>query len=242
MIPSSPRRTWIFLLASSLAFYGPSLVVPAAWDQNATYLLLSSLYQGALVVAGFWYGPTICRALVVKEVPEGPLRQAVSRSLTTLRENVGHVRLAEIPVVLVENSAPFIVTAGLLPGQSEVFLSSTLAERLGVNGLRFLLARALAHGGVSQRLAALLPVLVLTVMLPDTPSDAQAWLGLAGFLVGWLSVHWYFELRVDRQAAQALGPGAEEGLREVLAASATSVRWLSLQPPVRLRLHIMAGD
>jgi len=241
MIPSSPRRTWIFLLVSSLAFYGPSLLVPAAWDQNTTYLLLSSLYQGALVVAGFWYGPAICRALVVKEVPDGPLRQAVNRTLTELRKSEGHVHLAELPVVLVENSAPFIVTAGLLPGQSEVFLSSTLAERLGTNGLRFLLARALVHGSLPQRLAALLPVLVLTVMLPDTPSDALAWLGLAGFLVGWLAMHWFFELRVDRQAAQALGSAAAEGLREVLVASASPVGWLSAQPPLRWRLHMVAG-
>ena len=49
MIPSSPRRTWIFLLASSLAFYAPSLLAPSAWDQNSTYLLLSNIYQVALI-------------------------------------------------------------------------------------------------------------------------------------------------------------------------------------------------
>jgi hypothetical protein len=79
-------------------------------------------------------------------------------------------------------------------------------------------------------------------MLPDTPSDAESWLGLAGFLVGWLAVHWFFELRVDRQAAQALGSGAEDGLREVLAASANSISWLSARPPLRWRLHMLAGD
>ena len=242
MIPSSPRRTWIFLLASSLAFYGPSLLAPTAWDQNSTYLLLSNIYQVALVVAGFWYGPAICRALVVKEVHAGVLRQAVSRTLTELHKGKGHVRLAEIPVVVVEHSAPFIVTAGLLPGHSEVFLSSALAERLGENGLRFLLARALVHGSLPQRMAALVPLLVLTVMLPDTPSDGKTWLALAGFLVAWLAAHWFFELRVDRQAAQAMGSGAQEGLREVLVASTASIGWLSAQPPVRWRLQMAASD
>ncbi|MDD5179855.1 MAG: hypothetical protein PHT15_01175, partial [Gallionellaceae bacterium] len=93
MIPSSPRRTWTFLLISSLAFLGPYLLAPAAWDKNATYLLLSSLYQGTLVVAGFWYGPVICRALVVKEVVAGPLRQAVDWTLAELRKSQGHIRL-----------------------------------------------------------------------------------------------------------------------------------------------------
>jgi len=240
MIPSSPSRTWIFLLLSSLAFYLPSLFAPAAWDKNATWLLLSSLYQSALVIAGFWYGPAICRALVVKTIVAGPLRQAVDLTLAELRKGKGHVQLAEMPVTLAEYPLPFIVTAGLLPGQSQVFLSSALAERLGINGLRFLLARALVHGSLAQRLAALLPVLVLTMMLPDTPSDALAWLGLAGFLLGWLLMHWFFELRADRQAAQALGPLAAQGLREVLLASATRAGWLSVQPPVRWRLHMVA--
>jgi len=242
MIPSSPRRTWIFLLVSSLAFYGPGLFAPAAWDKNATYLLLYNLYQGVLVMAWFWYGPAICRALVVKKVAIGPLRQAVDWALAELHKSKGHVQLAEIPVILAEYSAPFIVTAGLLPGQSQVFISSALAEQLGINGLRFLLARALVHSSLSQRLAALLPVLVLTVMFPDTPWDVTTWLGSAGFLVCWLAIHWFFELRADRQAAQALGLGAEEGLREVLVANASPVGWLSVQPPVRWRLHMVADD
>lgn len=242
MIPSSPRRTWIFLLVSSLAFFGPDFLAPAAWHEKATYLLLSSLYQGVLVVAGFWHGPLICRALVVKEIIAGPLRQAVDWSLAELHKSKGHVHLAEIPVTLAEYSAPFIVTAGLLPRQSQVFLSSALAERIGVNGLRFLLARALVHGGLSQRLAALLPVLILTVMLPDTPSDGMTWLSLAGFLVVWLVMHWFFELRADRQAAQSMGYGAAVGLREVLAANATAIGWLSLQPPIRWRLHMVGSS
>jgi hypothetical protein len=242
MIPSSPKRTWIFLLVSTLAFYGPSWLVPAAWDKSTTYLLLFSLYQGALVVAGFWYGPAICRALAVNVVVAGPLRQAVDETLEALHQRKGQLQLAELPVTLVAFSAPFIVTAGLLPGQSQVFLSTDLVENLGVNGRRFLLARALVHGRWPQRLASLLPVLVLTVMLPDTPSDVLVWLELAGFLAGWLVVHWYFELRVDRQAAQALGVGAAEGLREVLAASAAPVGWLSLHPPIRWRLQMVAGN
>ena len=240
MIPSSPSRTWIFLLFSSLAFYLPGLLAPAAWDKNATWLLLFSLYQGALVIAGFWYGPAICRALVVKTLVAGPLRQAVDLTLAELRKKNSLVRLAEMPVTLAEYPLPFIVTAGLLPGQSQVFVSSALVERLGINGLHFLLARALVHGGLAQRLAALLPVLVLTVMRPDTPSDALAWLGLAGFLLAWLLMHWYFELRADRQAAQALGPLAAQGLREVFLASATRAGWLSVQPPIRWRLHMVA--
>ena len=242
MIPSSPRRTWIFLLVSSLVFFGPGFLAPAAWDKNVTYLLLSSIYQGTLVVAGFWYGPAICRALVLKEVIAGPLRQAVDSTLAELRKRKGHVNLDDIPVTLAEYSTPFIVTTGLLPGQSQVFLSSALAERLEINGLRFLLARALVHGGWPQRLVALLPVLVLTVMLPGMPSDVMAWLGWAGFSFGWLIVHWIFELRADHQAAQVMGSGAAVGLREVLAAHATSVGWLSLHPPIRWRFHMVAGD
>jgi len=240
MIPSSPSRTWIFLLLSSLAFYLPGLLAPAAWDKNTTWLLISSLYQGALVIAGFWYGPAICRALVVKTVVAGPLRQAVDLTLAELRKGKGHVKLAGMPVTLAEYPLPFIVTAGLLPRQSQVFLSSALAERLERDGLRFLLARALVHGGLTQRLAALLPVLALTVMLPDTPSDALAWLGLTGFLLGWLVLHWFFELRADRQAAQALGPVAAEGLQQVLLASAAHASWLSVQPPIRWRLYTVS--
>ncbi len=242
MIPSSPRRTWIFLLVSSLAFYGPGLFAPAAWNKNATYLLLYTLYQGALVVAWFWCGPAICRALVVKRVVAGPLREALDNTLAELYKGKGRVKLAEIPVILAEYSAPFIVTAGLLPGQSQVFISSALAEQLGINGLRFLLARALVHGSLPQRLAALLPVLVMTVMFPDTPWDAMAWLCSAGFLVCWLAIHWFFELRADRQAAQALGLGAEEGLREILVANASPISWLSVQPPVRWRSRMVADD
>lgn len=240
MIPSSPLRTWIFLVLSSLAFYAPILLMPADWDKNTSYVLFYNIYQGALVIAGFWYGPAICRSLVVRTVVAGPLRQAVDRTIVELRNNNGLVQLAPIPVTLAEYSAPFIVTAGLLPAQSQVFLSSALVERLGVNGLRFLLARALLHGSLSQRLAALLPVLVLTEMIPDTLSSILAWLELAGFLMGWLLMHWFFELRADSKAAQALGPVTAEGLRELWQATASTAGRLSVQPPIRWRLHIVA--
>lgn len=243
MIPSSPRRTLIFLLLSSLAFYGPSLLSPASLDKNATYLLLSSIYQAGLVVVGFWYGPAICNALIVKTVVVGPLRQAVDWNLAELHKRKGHVYLAEVPVTLAEYPVPFIVTAGLLPQQSQIFVSSSMVERLGINGLRFVLARAMVHSSWHQRLAAIVPVLILTVMLPDTPADTFAWFSLGGFLFGWLIVHWFFELRADHQAAQAMGVDeAAQGLREMLAVTTTSASWLSVHPPIRWRLYMVASS
>jgi hypothetical protein len=240
MIPSSPKRTLIFLMLSSLAFYVPSLLAPASWDKNATYVLLSSLYQAFLVLAGFWYGPAICRALIVTEGVDGPLRVSVDATLAALHNQRG--QLANIPVVLVEYPASFIVTAGFLPQHSQIFISSNMVERLGADGLRFVLARALVHSNWSQRLVTILPVLILTVMLPDTPSDIRDWFSLGGFLLGWLVLHWSFELWVDHQAAQAMGAGeAAQGLREFLAGTANPAGWLTLHPPVRWRLHIVAG-
>jgi len=241
MIPSSPLRTWIFLLLSSLAFYAPVLLMPADWGKNTGYVLFYNIYQGALVLAGFWFSPAICSSLVVRTVVAGPLRQAVDRTMDELRNNKGLAQLPAIPVTLAEYPVPFIVTAGLLPAQSQIFLSSALVERLGANGLRFLLARALLHGSLSQRQAALLPVLVLTAVIPDTPSSILAWLELAGFLMAWLLMHWFFELRADSKAAQALGPAAAEGLRELLQASASTPGLLSVQAPIRWRLYIVAG-
>lgn len=242
MIPSSPQRTWKFLLLSGLAFWGPDLMVPAAWSHNETYLLLSNLYQEALVVAGFWYGPAICQALVVREMVEGPLRQAVDWTLAELHQpREAAPRLAEVPVTLADHPGPFIVTAGLLPGQSRIFLSSGLTARLGVHGLHFLLARALAHAHPSQRLAALLPLLMLTLVLSDVPESIMAWLGLFGFLAGWLLLHWIFELLADRKAARAMGAGATAGLLEVLAATAVPGHRLSVRPPLRWRLRAVAS-
>ncbi|BBO99631.1 hypothetical protein [Sulfuriferula nivalis] len=242
MIPSSPKRTWIFLLLSSLAFYVPSLLAPASWDKNATYVMFSSLYQGGLVLAGFWYGPAICRALIITEVVDGPLWVAMDATLAALHNNPERTQLANIPVVLVEYAAPFIVTAGLLPQHSQIFTSSYMVERLGADGLRFALARALVHSNWLHRLTAILPVLILTVMLPDTPSDMRDWLSLGGFLLGWLVLHWSFELWVDHQAAQAMGAAeAVRGLRELLAGTTKSAGWLMLHPPVRWRLYMVAG-
>jgi hypothetical protein len=241
MIPSSPKRTWIFLVLSSLAFYTPVLLMPGDWEKDTSYVLFYTIYQGALVLAGFWYGPAICRSLVVRTLVAGPLRQAVEDIIVELRNNNGLAQLAVIPVTLAEYSVPFIVTAGLLPSRSQVFLSSALMERLGANGLRFVLARALLHGSLSQRLAALLPVLVLATMITDTPSSILAWLALAGFFLGWLLMHWFFELRADSKAAQALGPAAAAGLRELWQATASTPGWLSVQPPIRWRLYIVTG-
>ncbi|MDR3390761.1 MAG: hypothetical protein P4L77_03415 [Sulfuriferula sp.] len=214
---------------------------PASWDKNATYLLYFSLYQALLVVAGFWYGPAICNALIVKTVTAGQLRQTVDSALTELRQRAGRAQVVEVPVILAEYPVSFIVTAGLLPQQSRIFISSAMVERLGINGLRFVLARAMVHGRWPQRMAAMLPVLVLTVMLPDTPADMSDWFGLGGFLLGWLILHWIFELRADYQAAQAIGNEAAQGLRELLAATAKSDGWFAVHPPLRWRWYMVAG-
>ena len=239
MIPSSPRRTWTFLLLSSLVFFAPDLLAPNSLGQDPTYLMLYSLYQGALLLALFWFGPPLCRAMVMREVDGGPGHETVALSLATLRN--APFRLPGLPVTLAEHPAPFIVTAGLLPGHSQVFLSSAMVARLGPLGLRFLLARALAHGGLAQRLAAFLPVLVLTVLWPDNYADPRTWLMLAAFFAAWLALHWSFELRADRLAALAMGPAALPGLGELQAAGIGALGSLSLQPPLRWRLRVVAA-
>ncbi|MDD5365630.1 MAG: hypothetical protein PHR30_09845 [Gallionellaceae bacterium] len=239
MIPSSPRRTWTFLIASSLAFFAPDLLVPNSLAQDPAYLLLYNLYQGALLLALFWYGPQLCRALVMREVDAGPGHETVAHSLAALRN--AHFRLPKLPVTLAEHPAPFIVTAGLLPGHSQVFLSSGMVARLGPFGLRFLLARALAHGSLAQRLAAALPILALTVLWPDNYSDPRTWLMLAAFSAAWLALHWSFELRADRLAALAMGPEALRGLGELQASGLGALGALSLQPPLRWRLRMVAA-
>ncbi len=242
MIPSSPKRTWLFLLLSLLSFYGPGMLVPDAWDKNTSWLLVYSIYQSIVVIIGYWYGAAICHALVVEPVVDGPLRQAVDDALADLQPGIARHGLAELPVNLFSYPMPSMVTVGLLPRQSEVFLSSDLVERLGMNGRRFLLARALVHGSWVHRLASLLPVLALTVLLPGTPTDGVGWFELAGFLTGWLVLHWFFELRVDRQAAAIMGVGANEGLRELLVVTAPPVAWLTVHPPVRWRLQQIPAE
>jgi hypothetical protein len=251
MIPSSARRTLIFLLLSVLVFWAPDQLVPAAWAHDTTYLLVSNLYQGLLVIAGFWFGPALCQAMVVDEVSTGPLRQAIDQILDEL--NTAELSTAELntratahalaglPVTLVDHAQPFIVTAGLLPSQCQVFLSTGQACRLGPAGLRFLLARAMLHGEVSQRMAAMIPVLLLTVWFPNTLDWVTA-LTLAGCCVGWLALHWTVELRVDAKAARVMGPHAIEGLREVMAATAAAANTLSLHAPAGWRLKACQGS
>jgi len=235
MIPSTPRRTWLFLIASCLLYFVPDLLLPAAWSHTGLYPLLSSCYQGALVLLGFGFGPAICRAMVVREIGEGPPRAAVDRALAMLRDK-GHPLP---PVVLAEHATPFVLTAGLLPQRCQVFVSTTLAGRLSATGLGFLLARAAVHASWRQRLAAFLPVLALTVLVPDDPKGLATWLALGGFLVLWLLLHWLFELDADRQAARMLGMGASEGLREVQVATASPLGWLTPQPPLHWRLQVV---
>lgn len=246
MIPSSARRTLIFLLLSVLVFSGPDWLVPTAWQHETAYPLVSNLYQGLLVIAGFWFGPALCKAMVVDEVSAGPLRQAIDRILVELSTAELNTQAtahswAGLPVTLVDHPQPFIVTAGLLPSQCQVFLSTGQAYRLGPVGLRFLLARAMVHADASQRMAAMIPVLLLTVGFPNT-LDWMTSLTLAGFCLGWLALHWTFELRVDAKAARVIGPQAIEGLREVIAATATAANTLSLHAPTEWRLKACQGS
>jgi len=233
MIPSSPRRTWLLLLASSLAYFGPDLLVPAAWAHTSLYLTLSAVYQGMLVVLGFWFGPAICRALAVSTIATGPLHAVVERERTGLSD----AGLPRPPVLLFEHAMPFALTAGLLPSHSEVFVSSELASRLTPAGLKFLLARAAIHATVRHRLAALLPVLAFTVLLPDDLKSVATWLETGGFLLLWLMLHWIVELDVDRAAAGAVGGDATDALREWLAVTAVHPAWLTTHPPVAWRLR-----
>jgi len=237
MIPSTPRRTWLFLGISCLLYFAPDLLLPAAWSHTTRYAILSAAYQGALVLLGFGFGPALCRALLVSEISEGPPRSAVDRALARLRDNARPLP----PVVVAEHAAPFVLTAGLLPKRCQVFVSSALADRLSTTGLGFLLARAAVHASPRQRLAALLPILAFTVLVPD-PKGLATWFALGGFLLFWLLLHWFFELDADRQAARMLGAGAGDGLREALAATASPVAWLSPGPPLNWRLRVVRGQ
>lgn len=233
MIPSSPRRTWLFLLASSLAYFGPDLLVPVAWAHTSLYLTLSAVYQGMLVVLGFWFGPAICRALAVSTVVTGPLSAAVERERTGLSD----AGLRQPPVQLFEHTMPFVLTAGLLPRQSEVFLSTGLVSRLTPAALKFLLARTAVHATLRHRLAALLPVLAFTMWLPDDLKSVATWLETGGFLLLWLMLHWIFELDADRVAARVMGGDATDALREWLAVTAAHPAWLTTHPPLAWRLR-----
>ncbi len=236
MIPSSPRRTWQFLGLSLLLYYGPDMFLPDAWNQ--AHPVLVNAYQGVLVLLGFAYAPAICRAMVLREVAPGPLRSGVDTALAHL----GRTGRRLPPLVLAQHDSPFVLTAGLLPGQCQVFISSALASRLSPDGLGFLLARAAAHATWRQRLVAFLPVLAFTVLVPNDPKGLATWLFLGGILLLWLCLHWLFELDADRQAASLQGAGAVAGLRELLAATASPLGWLSPGPSQRWRLWVVERE
>ncbi len=235
MIPSTPRRTWLFLGASCLFYFAPDLLLPSDWSQARIYPLLSSLYQGVLVLLGFGFAPSICRALVVREVNDGPLPLAVDRARALLPGEAYPLP----PLVIADHPLPFALTAGLLPKHCRIFVSSALVSRLSGTGLRFLLARAVVHASLRQRLVALLPILAFTVLVPDNPKGLNTWLVLGGFLVLWLLLHWLFELDADRRAARLMGSGGGDGLREVVAASHSAPGWLTPRPPLRWRLRVV---
>ena len=238
MIPSSSRRTWVFLILSSIAFWGPDLVVPSAWEHAPAYLLISDVYQSFLVVAGFWFGPAICRAMVVGAVKAGLVHDAIRQAL----DGIGRDRsVRRLPITLFEHPQPFILTAGMLPSQCEIFISTELARRLGPEGLRFQIARATAHGLLPQRLVALIPVLLLTLLFPDS-FDRATLMRLSVFLPAWLAVHWFSELRVDRRAACMLDGRATVGLIEMLAATGGLARRFSLHPPMRWRMQAVSAE
>ena len=233
MIPSTPRRTWLFLIASTLAYFGPDLLVPSAWAHTPLYLIGSALYQGMLVVLGFWFSPALCRAMAVKPPDASPIHDAIDRAQAGLRA----AGLNRPPVRLFEHGLPFVLTAGLLPRQCEVFVSTGLASRLTPSALQFLLARAAVHATLRHRLAALLPLLVFTMFLPDDPASPVTWLATAGFLIPWLMVHWAFELDADRRATRSVEAGAADALRECHAITQPHPAWLSTHPPLRWRLR-----
>ncbi len=233
MIPSSPGRTWLFIGISLLLFFAPDLLSPEAWRQAPAYPTYVALYLGGLVLLGFAFGPAICQALVVREDVDGPARRRLDDALARVAAQ-GAPRVA-----LAEHPQPFVLTAGLLPGLSRVFVSSAFVSRLPEPGLRFLLARALAHATWPQRLAASLPVLVLTVLLPDTPHDPLDWLVLVIFLALWLAWHWAFELAADRRAARLAGRDAVTGLCALVDAERSPTAWASLHPPFAWRMKVV---
>jgi hypothetical protein len=233
MIPSTPRRTWMFLMVSCALFFGPDLIVPEAWAHTAVYQRLSAIYQGALVLIGFGFGPAICRAMVVRALTAGAERGAIDRALARLPGQL----MASSRVTLFEHPLPFVLTVGLLPKQCEVFLSSGLARRLSDDGLRFLLARAAAHTTWPQRMVDVLPILAFTLMAPDDLSKVSTWFMLGGALAAWLGVHWLFELDVDRQAGKAVGQDAAAALAELIAVTHSPLDRFVPHPPLSWRLR-----
>jgi len=233
MIPSSPRRTWIFLLVSCALFFGPDLVIPESWAHNLLYERMSAAYQGILVVIGFWFGPSICRALVIRTLSIGPLRASIDQALVELKG----LGMALPPVTLAEHAIPFVFTVGLLPRRCEVFLSSGLAQQLSENGVRFLLAHAATHATWPQRMVDMLPILAFTILTPNDMHLSSTWPILGASLAAWLGMHWLFELDADRRAGKALGGEAAGALREVNAANRSPLERLVPHPPFSWRLR-----
>jgi hypothetical protein len=237
MIPSTPRRTWLFLLISCALFFGPDLLTPEAWVHTLIYQRLAAAYQGILVLIGFGFGPAICRALVVRTLRAGLECASVDKAIAEL--DGGGSALPR--VTLAEHPIPFVLTAGLLPKQCEIFLSSGLVQRLSGSALRFLLARAAAHATWPQRMGDVLPVLAFTLLLPEDLDKGSTWLILGGALALWLGVHWLFELAADRQAGKAVGLEAADALREIKSATRSPLDRLVPHPPFSWRLRAV-GD
>lgn len=238
MIPSSPRRTWLFLGITLLLYYAPDLLTPASWQRSTYYAIWSAAYQGLLVVLWFGFGPAICRAMVVREISAGAGRNRVDQALATIAAR----GCRPPPMVLVEQVMPFVLTAGLLPRRCQTFVSTALVDRMSGDGLNFLLARAAIHADWPQRLAALLPLLIFTVLIPDDPRGLASWLEIVGFLAFWLVLHWSSELHADWKAGKILGAAAIDGLRSALAAMASPLAWLTPQAPMRWRLRVLGAQ
>lgn len=173
--------------------------------------------------------------MVVREVSAGSARHRVDQALSM----IAHQGCKPPPMALVEQVMPFVLTAGLLPQRCQTFVSTALVDRLSFNGLSFLLARAAFHADWPQRLAALLPLLVFTLLIPDDPQGLASWLEIAGFAF-WLVLHWLSDRHVDWKAGKILGTAAIEGLHAGLAAMASPLAWLTPQAPIRWRLRAVS--
>ncbi len=226
MIPSSHRRLWTFLLVSLLAFYLPDLLLPSSIQATPGYRLAGQVYLGALVTGLFLFAPALCGAMVVREIPAPALE-------------VQRLMAGAPTVVLFEHPAPYVLTAGLLPRQCRVYLSTGLMQRLTPGALAFLLGRAAAHASPFHRLVAYLPLLAFTVLVPDDPAQVDWPLLLAG-LAGWLALHWWAELLADRYAAQRMETGASVALQQLESAAAVRASWLRFQPPRSWRMRAVA--
>jgi Zn-dependent protease with chaperone function len=237
MIPSSPGRIWLFLGASLALFVAPDILAPAAWHRSPDYPFYITLYFSGVLLLGFLLGPAICQAMVLQEIGDGPARRLIDAVLAGL-ETHGR-RLPR--VVLAKHALPFILTAGMYPAQSRIFVSNAYIARLAHVGVRFLLARAVAHASWRQRLATVAPLLALTVVLPNTPEKTSDWFALLAFLGLWLPWHWAFELDADRQAARLTGQEALLGLRACAANGQSPTAWVSFHPPLAWRERVVQG-